>query len=386
MSLLTKLGLDLSEFSAGWNRASTIAETGADGLGKAVERKLGLKDVFKSFVASVGIDVKSIANFIAESFGVGEKQQKQMEELAELSDKVAEANIKNNDARLTDEQKYQRALQRRDDLLRIMGAREIKTTEDQIKQKKDELALAEQIAKVQEFEAKAAKERAEASKQELEARVDLGQKEFEASLKNLTLEEKSKLLKDKIYATDKLLGTGVFGTGEERQRQNSERNKGLLAEIPADIEARNNAKAQKAKEDHDRKVELITRRDRKQADVNEARQNLQNFGEDRGKLTLAELAGIGQHQFGVPVEIDNQSRTAREIQDIQKKAEEARLSGRSDDATALLDQADKLKGGLSALTSGEREDPAKALKKALETSELELADINKTLAGKFANQ
>lgn len=62
-----KIGADTSAFSKGMVALGTIAE----GAGKAIERKLGIKDAFKSSVIALGISIDGIAKKIAAVFSGG---------------------------------------------------------------------------------------------------------------------------------------------------------------------------------------------------------------------------------------------------------------------------------------------------------------------------
>lgn len=377
MSVVTKLGLDLAEFSRGWNRAETIASTGAGAIGKAVHKKLGLQDAFKSFVGAIGIDVKTIADGLARLItGVSKDEEEAFKELGELSDKVTEANIKNMRANLTEEQRYQLALRERDALMKKISERQIKSTQDLVDAKKDELALSERIADIQKYQAEQAKKAAEETKKAVEARIDLNEKGHDERLSKLSAVDRVKQLKGEIGDIQDLISSGaISGDGKEKWNQILEKRKGDLIKAEGDID-----------EEKARRDDLKIKRARAARDVNEDRTNLANAIEDRGKLSLTELANIGRFSTGTSAEVANQSETARQVLELQRQAEEARLGGRADDAIGLLSQADKLKGGLTSLTSGERADPFLAYKKALSKSEEELSDISKQLKGKFVNQ
>jgi hypothetical protein len=383
MSLLTKLGLDLSAFSKGWDSAANIAGTGAAGLGKAVQRKLGVNDVFKSFVAAVGIDVKSIANYVAESFGIGEKQQKQWSDFAELSDRVAEANARNMRATLTDEQRYQLDLQDRDRLLKKISETQTDSSEGLLAQKKLELELAGKISSIQEYDAKQAKEEADKRKKEAEEQIDLNEKKHDSIIAKEKPEERVENLKAEVDQIQKLLDAGAFGTeSAEKWHQILEKRKGDLIKATDDVAAAQ----KKADEEAARRAELLEKRRRAAVEVSEKQTDLSNAIGDRGKLSLAELANIPTFSSGVSVDVAGQSSAARQVLDLQKQADDARLSGRAEDAVGLLDQADKIKSGLTSLNSSERADPFESYKKALAASEQTLSDIDKQLAGKFTNQ
>lgn len=373
MSLKQKLGLDLAEYTAGWNKATAIASTGAAGLTKAVERKLGLNDVFKSFVASVGIDAAKIANWIAEKFGVGEKQRKEFEALDDLSDKITEETIKNGRARLNDEQKYLLLLRERDRLLERIANRVVKTSADQKAQLTDELNLQIKIGEIEERQRRN-------SKQEAEARIDANEVKHDSRLKDKPAAQRVRELEQEIKSLEDLIkpdeqGNTPFGEGLDKFKDILKKRRGDLESAKGEIASERRAREQ-----------IVTERDRKKRDVDERRGDLEDARQDRGKLSLVELANVSPFGAGSSIDAASQSGSAREALELQRKAEEARLGGRSEDAQALLAQADKLKGGLSALKSSEREDPFKQLKKALQTSEEQLADINKKLVGKFANE
>lgn len=376
MSVVTKLGLDLAEFSRGWNRAETIAATGAGAIGKAVHKKLGLQDAFKSFVGAIGIDVKTIADGLARLItSVSKDEEEALKKQEDLSERLAESNIKQMRSRLSEEKRYQLALIDRDKLMRQLAAQETKTTEGLNRARQIELELNEKSAEIQEYRAKQAEKAAVAIKKELDARVDLNEKAHDANLGKMSAVDRAKALRAEIEDIQGLISGGALGDNEEKWKQILEKRKGDLIKAEGDIDE------EKAKRD-----ELLIKRGRAVRDIDENRTDLANAVEDRGKLTLTELANIGRFSTGTSADVANQSEAARQVLDLQRQAEEARLGGRAEDAIALLAQADKLKGGLTALNSGERADPFAAYKKALSKSEEELADINKQLKGKFVNQ
>lgn len=105
---------------------------------------------------------------------------------------------------------------------------------------------------------------------------------------------------------------------------------------------------------------------------------------DRSSMTLQELANLSPFSAGVGVDASNQSRTARDIMDIESKADKARKSGDVEGAKSLFSKADEMRGGLTALKSTER-DPG-GYKAALKESEEKLKEIADSLKGKFLSQ
>lgn len=158
-----------------------------------------------------------------------------------------------------------------------------------------------------------------------------------------------------------------------------------LKEKQGKIEDDAKKKSEKDKADKTKRTEGEKRISDAQGEVSKARTNLETAQNDRSSLTLEELAGKSQFSAGVSVDIGNQGKTAREVLDIQTQANAARVAGDVEGSKSLFSKADELRGGLTALKSGER-DPMGTYKAALKDSEEKLEAIKIAVSGKFIAQ
>jgi len=120
-SLIVKLGADTSEFKgqiAG--AASTFRNTFSPEAGgrigeefaRAFNRKIGLGDVARAALVSLGIDAKSIAENIARAWtGVSKEEEEALKRIGDLSEQVADEEIARARDRLSAQKRYQLLLQ-----------------------------------------------------------------------------------------------------------------------------------------------------------------------------------------------------------------------------------------------------------------------------------
>ena len=107
---------------------------------------------------------------------------------------------------------------------------------------------------------------------------------------------------------------------------------------------------------------------------------------DKAKLTLGELANLDIYQSGVSVAAGEQGSQARTALDLEKKANQARLSGDIPGAEEFASQAaritDALHGPGGLLKSTDH--PTEDMNAQLEAANKTLDDISKKLDGRFA--
>lgn len=130
-------------------------------------------------------------------------------------------------------------------------------------------------------------------------------------------------------------------------------------------------KAVKAREKELETLHSINRAAQSRAD---AVSDLQTAKGDRSRFSLQELASLPVNmQFdrlggfmgsNVTGDMANQIQTARNIQQMEARAKKLSEAGKFDDSQTLLDKADKLRSGLSALTDKERF-PFKSMEKSI---------------------
>lgn len=186
-------------------------------------------------------------------------------------------------------------------------------------------------------------------------------------------DERSKLISDAFRDFGNLIAPGAREQ-KEREAIDAERQRLELTK-----------QAASAITDEWKERTKLTAAIRDAARLEKQRDKLQTQLSDRSKMSLGELASLSQFGVGTSIEAGNQSRTAREVLDLEKRAEQLRKSGMGDSAEGLLERAGQLRSGLSMLKSEERT-MGDQLKTALSETEKELAKVNETLQGKFANQ
>ncbi len=235
-----------------------------------------------------------------------------------------------------------------------------------------------------------ANEEAEAHVAVLEAGMDasrkLGDFRKQAAYDAASEEEKiNLLLKDNVRLMNEQAQFGRETAAWKERELTIEQNNRKMHEVDLSIQKHAADEAKKRNDEavkqFEKQNELLAKRRELEGTVSKRREELGNAEGDRGKMTLQELANVPRFGAGVGADIEDQASTAREVLDLQAKADEARRGGRADEASGYLSRADEMKGGLGALKSSEREDPARAYKEALKESETQLAAINAKLAG-----
>lgn len=191
--LIVKLGADTSEFrgeiaKAGAEVGKTLGDEGGSNagerFGKAFMKKINLDKAFKSLVGAVGIDVSNIAESIARLWtGVSKEEEANWKKLEELSDRVADANIKALQASLTEEKKYQLALRERAGALARIADIDKSTAKGQVETKEQELRLAQALETISAHRLLIEKQTTD----ELKDRIDVNEAGRKASRENVTL-------------------------------------------------------------------------------------------------------------------------------------------------------------------------------------------------------
>jgi len=242
---------DSSEFKRMLNDATNEAVKFGSGLtAKTAGKVLELKDVSTAVATALGINIENIAENIARFVtGVSKAAEEAWKSLGEISDRVAEKNIENMRAQLTEEQKYQLNLKDRERLLKAIDENQAKTAADILRQKQDELKLAEKESEIIAYQIKQRDELAKKWEATLKMRISAADAEYKAMLQTMTTEERIASLKETISAAQAVLVSGAL---EEKNaamitEQVEERKKQLLqeqAKLKQDIAANDQKNAQ----------------------------------------------------------------------------------------------------------------------------------------------
>lgn len=170
-----------------------------------------LKDVSNTIAAALGLNLASISENLARTFsGVSKAEEEALKQLETLSAQVADANIKNARALLTEEQRYQLALQDRDRLLKAIADNDGRNATALARQKLDELKLAEKIAEIQTFELKQADEKAKRIDELIKMQIAGNEKAFQAQLSTLDADERIEVLRENIAGLQAVIASGAL--------------------------------------------------------------------------------------------------------------------------------------------------------------------------------
>lgn len=132
--------------------------------------------------------------------------------------------------------------------------------------------------------------------------------------------------------------------------------------------------------------ELEVSRTKKLTQIDDTTKKISDAKSERSGLSLQELSSINPAGFGISMDVGDQARKAKEVLELEAKAEKARLAGDVSGFEAADSEAQKLKAGLSSLRPSERADPYEEMSKDLKQQIVELQEINKQLGGKFKSQ
>lgn len=206
---------------------------GGDIAGKVGGKLFELRDVSQAIATALGINLVTIAENIARMVtGISKEEEEAFKALGAASDRATEAAIKNMRATLTQEQRYQLALQERDRLAKAIAENEGRTARDLLKQAQDRLKLEEQTAQIQEFEMKRRDELVKKAEEYQKRVVAAAEAEYNATLQTMSATERIASLKETIAAAQAVLASNTI---EEANRtmivlQLEERKKTLLQE------------------------------------------------------------------------------------------------------------------------------------------------------------
>lgn len=192
-----------------------------------------LKDVSNTIAAALGINLVSIAENIARTItGISKVEEEAFKNLEEASAQVADLNIKNARMLLTEEQRYQLTLQDRDRLMRAIAENEGKTAVQLLKQKQDELKLAEKVTEINAYVIKQTEEQRKAVDELIKLQIAGNEKRVQAELAALEPNERIARIKESIIAMEAVLLSDALEKKNAQQIQNqlAERQNQLVAE------------------------------------------------------------------------------------------------------------------------------------------------------------
>ncbi len=228
-----KLTADTSEFSSGMQKAANDGGKYAGELtAKVADKVFGLRDVAHTVATALGLNLENIAEHIAGFFtGMSKEVVEAMNKAQEASDRATKLAIENMRASLTEEKKYQLALQDRDRIQRDLTAAtekmgealalEAKYSGDAaiaakfkkeyneafIKQQELGLQLQEKQAELGKQEIKVAEEKTKRQEEFVKASSDATEKTLKSQLSVLEGETKIAAMKQNIADLESFIAT-----------------------------------------------------------------------------------------------------------------------------------------------------------------------------------
>jgi hypothetical protein len=367
-----RLFADSSEFERGLS--------GAEGKVSHVgERMLGLRGATHALATALGVNLENIAQGLARLVtGFSKDEEESLKNLVEQSGKAAEA----QEAAL--EKLKEKRIKLKEDTVKL--DREVLDAQSTAAEKLNRLnaearqigydIMAGRVAGIKYLEAAKRLDELKLARLKLHAEIE---KENDTLIerKLKLVEREEKLRRDGLPIAQQIKATQAdIANLLDEQKAYAPDSKGYLDIAEAIATARDHLR-ELTKE----QKEFTKERTAAQAGVARAGANLAEAQEDRGKMTLQELASVSKFSPGVSMEAAGQKDKAQEVLDLQQKAETARKGGDASGAIEMFSRADEMKSGLTALKSGERADPMAAMKNALKESEDQLKAINAKFAG-----
>lgn len=226
-----KLGGDNARFRAMLEKSIQDAEKFGGELGKRVSGKLsGMRDISNALATALGINLTSIGENIARVFtGMTKEVENAYKQLDAVGTQVADLNIKNMRAMLTEEQIYTLNLRERDKLQRQISDTIATTAPQQLAMKQAELKLGQVHAEILAHEKKLREEIAKQSEEAAKKQFATAEKTSQTQIDILGSDEKIAALKFNIAATEAAIASGLLSRSE------TERFSATLAERKNDL-------------------------------------------------------------------------------------------------------------------------------------------------------
>lgn len=165
-NILLSLGLKTTNFQKGLQEASVAAATAA---GK-IAGKFDFKSVGTTLATALGLNLQNVAEQVARWFtGVSKEAEQQMQELAAISDQVAERQAARFRARMTEEQKYGEAKKAAASAEQAMADNQQRTQADLLRLEQDKLRWVNARTEIEAYERKQAEAERAASQKWIES-------------------------------------------------------------------------------------------------------------------------------------------------------------------------------------------------------------------------
>lgn len=359
--ITAKLGLD----TAGLKRGVVTAESVMAGAGKALQKKLGLQDGFKSIVAGLGLNIQDLADKIASPWKSAAESAKAIEESTRRTTSLVIAGIRQGNSPEQNlafgRKQFGRTQRQLEALQGVIGKQEDNfvlggipiPNLSKLSNQKDAAALVEELQRIGNENDKLA---ADIKKQNDEY---ADQKSSLLDLREVRRDGAAELIVayrelDKLF--DKMSRT-AFGTMERRKAELE------VLKQQDKVSSIREQRAERARKLATEYVDASDRTDRLKRDAATAQR-------DRISGSIEDIAA-GQ---GTPTD---QAR-AREVLRLEQQARRQNLSGFAEAGLASLSRADQLRLGITGLDSKSR-DPLASSREAILDSERHLARIAQSL-------
>lgn len=321
--------------------------------GKVGDKLYGLRDVSHAVATALGINLEAIAEKVARVYeGLSKAEEEGFKALADLSTQAADLAIKNMRATLTEEQKYQLALEDRDRLQRVVNAGASEGGADQARLAKANLELQQKLSEVIAFElkqrdemAKKEAERAKAFDESVKKRIDANERQAKADLELLSGNEKLVAMAENIDALQAQI-TAEKGRGKDVTQLEA-----IMAERIRDFDKES---AQQAKQANDEDEKALARQEKLSERLQKAKfdglttdQKIAKLEESRAALmsNIADSAGDTEESLEWQAdlaEVNNKltDLRAKKVEEV-KEAEKKVTDELEKQAAALADQLKK---------------------------------------------
>ncbi len=194
------------------NAAGPAVAAATDKLAGAMEhRLLGARHVASVVAVALGLNIEEIAKKVARLWtGVSEEEEAALKKLEDVSTRAADSHIAAMRAQLSAEKRYQLALQEREQLTYRIAANGAITTQDQIRQKEDQIVLDQKETEIAAYRLKQEKELHELAEAEAKKRRTVAEAIRIAAMEELTGAQKVKRLKDEIWLIEEGIKNGII--------------------------------------------------------------------------------------------------------------------------------------------------------------------------------
>jgi hypothetical protein len=332
-----RLSADNSAFKAALSQSVKEADKFAGELTAKLSGKLfGLRDISNAISTALGLNFQSIGEKVAMIWtGMSKEVLDAYKQLDAVGTQVADANIKNMRAMLSEEQVYLLNLKDRDRLQNQIDNSFDTRAPAQLAMKQAELKLAEKTGEILAYEKKQRDELAKSMKESSEKQMTAAEKTVQTQIDTLSGAEKIAELKYNIAATEAVLASGSLDAANtEKFRATLAERKNQLTTEEAKVKDASSQREQK----HQQRMEEATAKEiEDKRELLTVHQQMAKLRDDEAGWT-AVMADMSASQEVRDRAAEEREKVRDKMRDLglKKKKEEVEL------ATLLLKPADQL--------------------------------------------